>query len=162
MSPSDVTTGFTFNDTEGTSIFQTGALSPGDINNHENDDVTFRITSGPALHGFGFDLLNSIQDGAIPETVQILGAGDVLLGTLAISQSTLGGTDRNIFIGVTSDTPITGIAFDEDSNGDDIAIRNFRFAETKVTAVPEPSSFAFAGIASFAWALVRRKRNVLS
>ncbi len=151
----DSFTGFTFNETSGSPIFQSNALSVGHINTHEDDDVVFEILTGPDLHGFGFDLLHSIDYVGTPETVQVFGAGEVLLGTLVIPQLSGPGNDRNLFIGVTSTTAITRIVFDEDPLGDDVAIRNFRFAGA--IAVPEPSSMAFIAAAGLS-CLYRRGR----
>lgn len=162
-SPPDDTSGFTYNDNEGGPVYLTGTLSPGDIGNHENDDVTFIFTDGPALFGFGFDIVHTIAY-ANTETVQVFGDGDVLLGTLIVPQHSANspnppttGSDINLFVGVTSDTPIKRIFFDEAASGDggdDIAIRDFRFA---TAAIPEPNTFALAIIAMSIAACQRRK-----
>jgi hypothetical protein len=163
-SPTDDTSGFTYNDDEGGPIFLTGTLSPGDIGQHENDDVTFTVTDGPALFGFGFDIVHSIAN-ANTETVQVFGDGDVLLGTLNVPQHSANspnpptaGSDINFFVGITSDIPIKKVVFDEAASGDsgdDIAIRDFWFA---AATIPEPSTLTLAALALSGISYRRRKR----
>jgi hypothetical protein len=164
-SPPDDTSGFTYNDDEGGPIYLTGTLSPGDIGQHENDDVIFTVTDGPALFGFGFDIVHSIAN-ANTETVQVFGDGDVLLGTLIVPQHSANspnpptaGSDINLFVGITSDTPIKKVFFDEAASGDsgdDIAIRDFRFA---AATIPESSTFTLATIALLVKGCQRGKRR---
>jgi hypothetical protein len=47
--PNNPATGFTYNDNEGGDIFRSGALSPGDVGNFEDDDVTFRFFGPQAI-----------------------------------------------------------------------------------------------------------------
>jgi hypothetical protein len=131
--------GFTYNDQEGGDIFRTGALSPGDVGNFDNDDVTFRFLDGKPIYGFGFDLLDSnVSTG---ETLTVYDANDVLLAVFDLPPGPPG-VINNFFLGVTSTVPIGSISFDENSGSDDIAIRDFRFATA--LAVPEPNSFLLA------------------
>lgn len=130
---SDPAAGFTYNDQEGGDIFRTGALSPGDVSDFEDDDVTFRFLGGDEIYGFGFDLLDSnVSTG---ETISVFDKSDNLLADFELPQGPVGFIN-NFFIGVTSETAIGRITFDENSGSDDIAIRDFRFAKS-VTQIPE-------------------------
>lgn len=111
---------FTFNDNEGPPIFRTGAISIGDINNCENDDFEFNIYSGPPLNAFGFLLFDN---GYVPgESISIYDEGGNQIALFDIE-----GLSGTTFIGIVSTCPISRIMFDEDSGGDDIGIKDFRF-----------------------------------
>ncbi|MEZ5301435.1 MAG: hypothetical protein R3F11_12410 [Verrucomicrobiales bacterium] len=116
--------GFVYNDS---TAWNTGTLSPGGFGfgNGNDDDVVITITGGPDLYGFGFEILDN-QDRNDVETVKVFGAGDTLLATLDLPARTF--SNDNFFIGITSSEPIVRIEFDEDSLGNDIAIRDFHFA----------------------------------
>lgn len=125
--PLNATTGFTYNDNEGGGIFRTGALSPGDVNNQEDDDIVIDITEGPPLRGIGFEILdNTVTAGQ--ETISVYGpvpgTGDTnLLGRLELPA----GTTSSFFVGITSSIRIARIVFDEDPGGDDVAFRDIKF-----------------------------------
>ena len=130
--PGNAATGFTYNDTEGGDIFRTGALSPGDVSNFEDDDVTFRFFGGEAIHGFGFDLLDS--NVSLGESLLVYDQADLLLASFDLPPGP-DGRINNFFLGVSSTEPIGRITFLENDGSDDIAIRDFRFATA--IAIPE-------------------------
>ena len=125
--PLNATTGFTYNDNEGGSVFRSGALSPGDVNNQEDDDVAILVTDGPPLRGIAFEILdNTVPAGA--ETISVYGpvpgTGDSnLLGRFELPA----GTTSTFFVGITSSIRIAQVVFDEDPNGDDVAFRDILF-----------------------------------
>ncbi len=137
--------GFTWNDDEGHAIFRTGALSPGDIDNGEDDDVEWEFLGGAPVHGFAFELLdNNTTTG---ESFSVFGPSG-LLGSF-----TPPGTAGAQFVGVVSDQELVRASFDEDTTGDDIAIRDFRFS-----SVPEPSTVALLGLGLLGIAVKGRRR----
>ena len=114
---------FTFDDDEGAGNFPgfDNALSVGDIDNFENDDFEISFPPGetPAYAvSFGIQDSNS----ASGESVQVFGADNVLLATLNSLPS-----DLNFTIGIISTEPITRVVFNEDTGGDDIALKDFAF-----------------------------------
>lgn len=97
------------------------ALSPGDIDNGENDDWRVRVSGREPLRGFAFVLRdNHDTDG---ETIRLYDAQGALVGQVAV-----GNQPVNAFLGVVSDTPFVEIRYDEDAGGDDIAVADLRFA----------------------------------
>ena len=147
----DEAAGFTYNDQEGGDIFRTGTLSPGDVGDFDDDDVTFRFLGDASVLGFGFDLLDS--NVSTEETVSVFDTTDNLLSVFDLPPGP-DGLINNFFIGITSEVAIGRITFDENSGDDDIAIRDFRFATT-LTSIPEPGATALLAIGSLG-ALVRR------
>jgi hypothetical protein len=89
------------------------------VNNGEDDDFTFTFLGGPPTFAFGFNLLHN--DGSAGEAIRVYDSSGGLIGV-----ETVVPTGADIFIGITSNTPIGWIEFDEDAGGDDIAIRNPR------------------------------------
>lgn len=151
--PGSETTGFTYNDQEGGNIFRTGTLSPGDVGNFDDDDVTFRFLEGEAIFGFGFDLLDSnVSTG---ETLAVYDRSDSLLEVFDLPPGP-SGVINNFFLGVSSSVPIGRISFDENSGSDDIAIRDFRFATA--LAIPEPNC-CLLGLFGMWPAIARRRSN---
>jgi len=134
--PGDPATGFTYNDTEGGDIFRTGALSPGDVGNFDDDDVTFRFLDGQDIFAFGFDLLDSNTSAG--ESLVVYDKEDEMLAEFDLPSGP-SGVINNFFLGVSSDAAIGRITFLENTGSDDIAIRDFRFS---TVAVPEPTTFA--------------------
>ena len=117
--------GFTFNDTEGgvpVAAFQ-NALSVGDIDDYEDDDWQLRLLDGASMTAFGVEIRDS---NFTPGEAIRLYSGTDQVGTVDLSS--LPDTGGNYFIGIVSDVPFDRIVFDEDSDGDDIAIADFRFA----------------------------------
>lgn len=150
----DEAAGFTYNDQEGEGIFRTGTLSPGDVGNFDDDDVTFRFLGGVPVLGFGFDLLDSnVSTG---ETVSVFDTNNTLLAIFDLPPGP-DGIINNFFIGITSEVAIGRIAFDENTGPDDIAIRDFRFA-TALASVPEPGTTGLLAICLLGTAMLSRKR----
>jgi Thrombospondin type 3 repeat len=119
-----------YNDLEAgdsTSDFGPDSISIGDINNHENDDWQVTMTSGPPLTVFGFDLIGNKAPPS-GELFSVYGPDNVLYGSLPAPIGDI------FFIGVVATAPIARLHFNEGasdkqgSDGDDIAIANFRFA----------------------------------
>jgi hypothetical protein len=146
--------GFTFNDTEGVGVWQTGVLSVGDIDNAQDDG--FEVSSSTALYGFHLDFIgNEFSAG---ESLTLFdGAAVVASFTTSGDIPDDPGTPERTFWGVTSSTPFDRILFDEDPDGDDLGIADFGFST--IAPIPEPSSFALI-IASmvFMYSLRRRKK----
>jgi hypothetical protein len=86
---------------------------------HSDDDWEVSFTDCD-VYVFGFDVVDNSPDPL--ESIEVFGPGDVLLDTTAPTDS--GPVD---FIGIISDSPITRIRFNEENDGDDIAVANFRF-----------------------------------
>lgn len=145
--------GFTFNDTEGDPIWQTGVLSVGDIDNAEDDG--FEVFVSSAVYGFYLDFVGN--DFSVGETLSLFNGA-----TLVESFTTAGeipdnpGAPVRTFWGVASTEPFTRVVFDEDPDGDDIGIADFGFATS--VPIPEPSGFAFAMVSMFFTSCRRRRR----
>jgi hypothetical protein len=116
---------FTFSDSEsGIPLFDfENALSVGDIDNFEDDDWQLRLLDSASMTAFGFEIRHSRFG---PDEAITLYSGDQVIGTVDLSSLPASGND-NYFIGITSDVPFDSIGFDEDTDGDDIAIADFRF-----------------------------------
>ena len=109
---------------------------------YEDDDWQIDILSGPGLTAFGFTIIGNNE--SIAESLQFF-SGATLIGTITDLASGAGSNAR--FLGVVTDEPITRIVFDEDEvdpgpDYDDIAIRDFRFAEEKVITAIETATWA--------------------
>ncbi len=140
--------GFTFNDTEGGAAYA-DALSPGDVDDFQNDDWTLTILDGVFISALGFN----VKHARFPadETLTLFSNGTVV-DEFKLDDFFPATGNGDFFIGLTSNTPFNRIDFNEEDNaadnGDDIAIADFRFANT--TVVPEPVSstlFIIGGVA---------------
>ncbi len=128
----------------------------------DKDDFTFEITSGPAIYGLGFDLINNKYD--VSEWLEIF-ATKSDTGTAAFDSSDgqslalfdngliPGYTgsyednfDDNRFLGVISDTPFSWLEFHEDSYVNDIGIANFRFASQASNVVYTTTKISLDGV----------------
>jgi len=96
------------------------ALSPGDIDNGENDDWSVRVNGREFLRGFAFVLRDN--NGTTGEYIRLYDHSGQLVGQVAV-----GSQPVNAFLGVISDEPFIEIRYDEDSGGDDIAVTDLRF-----------------------------------
>ena len=143
---------FTFDDDEGpnNTAFD-NALSPGDIDNYEDDDWEINITSGPALYGFAFILRDNHVVNFGDDTVSFFDAQDNLIGSVSPMPDS---ASTGQFVGFVSSDPIARIVYDDDIGADDIAIADFSFA----TTVPTPSS-AVATLIGIGAVLIRRRKN---
>ena len=111
-----------------------------DVSYQDDDfEVTWTAASGEVF-AFGISVHGA---GAEPgESLQVYGAGDVLLATFTAGLPNNGNFSVDVFMGVSSDVPITRILFEESSaGGDDIAVRDPRFG---VTCAPGPVLTVFA------------------
>ncbi|MEM7350478.1 MAG: hypothetical protein AAF657_06705 [Acidobacteriota bacterium] len=122
--------GLTFNDTEGADPAWREAISIGDISNFEDDDFEIRITADPSssteLTAIGFYLVNSSSSDG--EFLEIYSGIDLLR---RINGLTIPSSDGQQFVGLVSTEPITRVRYEEDPDGDDIAIRDFRLGQQK-------------------------------
>ncbi len=114
--------GLTFDD-DGATEFE-DALSVGDIDAYEDDDWQLSLLDGASMMAFGVEIRHS--DFAPGEAITLY-SGANAVGTVDLSLLPATG-NNNYFIGIISDVPFDRIVFDEDSDGDDIAIADFRFA----------------------------------
>ncbi|MCA9291089.1 MAG: hypothetical protein KDA25_08170 [Phycisphaerales bacterium] len=115
--------GFTYNDNEG-GVDQSDALSVGDVDNGENDDVSIDIISGPPVHAVGM-MLGGNFTAPGEEAFRVFCAGGCTQG---VSVDIPGpGGNASAFIGVVTQLPIIRVEFDEDAGGDDISVADFRF-----------------------------------
>ena len=147
--------GFTFNDTEG-GIPAEGvqlALSVGDFNDYEDDDWQLSLLDGAAIRAFGIEIRHARF--APGESITLY-AGAEPVGIVDLSSLPSEGNET-YFLGIVSDVPFDRIGFNEDPDGDDIAIADFRFG--KITAAeicstlgnnkhrrfPDLDKFKFAG-----------------
>ena len=97
------------------------ALSVGDIDNQTDDDFTITITGGSSLFGIGFRLQDTNSQSG--EMLTVLGTDASTLGTCTNIPS-----GDSVFVGVVSpNAEIGSVTYDENSGGDDIAVRNFYF-----------------------------------
>lgn len=117
--------GFTFNESEGGIIqgsFQ-NALSVGDMDNWEDDDWKLSLLDSVSMTAFGVEIRDSRFTPG--ESITLYSNGETV-GTIDLS-SLPSEENENTFIGVVSDVPFDSIVFNEDPDGDDIAIADFRF-----------------------------------
>jgi hypothetical protein len=114
---------FTFDDDEGGANLPNfdNALSIGDIDNYEDDDVeiSFTTTDAPA-YAVGFELRDSTT--TIEEGIQVYDVNDQLVAHIAGFP-----VSGNITVGLISPVPIGRIVYDESADGDDIAIADLYF-----------------------------------
>ncbi|RJR18747.1 MAG: hypothetical protein C4581_06025 [Nitrospiraceae bacterium] len=118
--------GFTFNESEGgvTQISFQDALSVGDINGWEDDDWQLSLLDGASMMAFAVEI-RSARFG--PGEAMTLYSGSEPVGSVDLNSLPNIG-DENYFIGLISDVPFDRVSFDEDPDGDDIGIADFRFA----------------------------------
>ena len=122
--------GITFDDSaerNGAAVWQ-NALSPGDVGDYVNDDFEFAFGAGDPVHTFGFYFVDNQRKDV--EGLYVYGPGDELLAVLFGPNAPLSDGNKSAFVGIVSPTiPITRVVFDEDADGDDLAIRDFRFGD---------------------------------
>ena len=102
------------------------ALSVGDIDAYEDDDWQLSLLDGASMMAFGVEIRHS--DFAPGEAITLY-SGANAVGTVDLSLLPATG-NNNYFIGIISDVPFDRIVFNEDPDGDDIAIADVRFAKT--------------------------------
>jgi hypothetical protein len=103
------------------------ALSIGDINDYSNDDFEFAFGAGEPVHAFGFHFVDNQREPY--ESLTIYGPGDQVIGILPGHTAPLSDGNRSSFVGIVSPLPITRVVFDESTDGDDMAVRDFRFGD---------------------------------
>lgn len=115
---------FTYNDTEfGSGYFP--SLSPGDVDNWENDDFEVwidNVTLGQSIFAIALYVGDNGSSGG--ERLDVFDAGNSLLESFTTG---LPQGSRMVFMGLVSPVPIKRIYYDEDSGGDDICIQHLRF-----------------------------------
>jgi len=126
----------TFDDDEGSGDVPSfnNALSPGDIDNLENDDWRIRLVGNSVfrpMRAFGF-LLRDNGD-STGEFIRLYDSAGNLVHAVPVGAQASG----DVFLGVVSDEPFSEIRYDEDPGGDDIAVADFRFV-----AIPDPAPTA--------------------
>ncbi len=110
------------------------AISPGDINNGEDDDWQVEFLDGSPVTAFGAFIGNNLLNAG--ESFSVFDTNDQLIGSTTQDVLVSSGFQ---FLGVITDQAIGRVFFDEDAGGDDISVRNFRFANANI-AVPEPAT----------------------
>jgi len=122
--------GFTFNETEGgvTQLSSQNALSVGDIDNWEDDDWRLSLLDSVSITAFGVEIRDSRF--APGESITLYSHGETV-GTIDLT-SLPSEENETSFIGVVSDVPFDSIVFNEDPDGDDIAIADLRFGAIAV------------------------------
>jgi len=121
--------GITFDDSaerSGSATWQE-ALSIGDINDNQNDDFELAFGAGQAVHAFGFHFVDNQRQRH--ESLTVYGPGDQVIAILPGNAAPLSDGNLSAFLGIVSELPITRVVFDEATDGDDIAIRDFRFGD---------------------------------
>ncbi len=108
------------------------ALSVGDIDGWEDDDWRLSLLDGASMSAFGVEVRHSRF--APGESITLY-SNNMLMDTVSLSSLPSTG-NADFFIGLTADFTFDRIDFNEDPDGDDIAIADFRFG----TVVPEPAS----------------------
>lgn len=128
---------FTFDDDE---VIETNlpefdnALSIGDIDNFEDDDWLFTLLEGEPINAFSFDLRDDFD--MTTESLELLDAGGSVIASVdltSVPPQQFGGQ----FVGITSSVFFSGVRFNEDTGGDDIAIADLRFG---TSPIPAPST----------------------
>ena len=99
------------------------ALSVGDSDDFEDDDWRISLLGGASMMAFGVEIRQStfVPDESITLYAGGESIGSIDLNTIPVSSS------NNYFIGIVVDEPFDAVEFDEDPDGDDIAIADFRF-----------------------------------
>jgi hypothetical protein len=103
------------------------ALSIGDINDYENDDFEFSFGTGDPVYAFGFHFVDNQRENW--ESLTVYGPGDEVLGILPGGAAPLSDGNLSAFVGIVSLLPIRRVVFDEATDEDDLAIRDFRFGD---------------------------------
>lgn len=137
-----------YNDNEGNAVFRSDALSVGDVDNDDNDNLYFNILGGDTVFAAGYTVLdNEFSSG---EQLRVR-AGGTQLGLFDL-QPLVGGQGNSKFIGVISSTAFDEIWFDESHlGGDDMAVKDF-----KIAAIPEPAAIALVALFGGGLLAVRR------
>ena len=102
-----------------------GYLGVGNANEFEDDDFQFLFTAN-SPYAVSFNFVNANPE--VGELLTVEGAGAVTI--LSVPSTSLPPSGDS-FIGIVADEPIAAISFDETPGGDDLAIRDFRFAPGK-------------------------------
>jgi hypothetical protein len=157
----NIEAGFTFDDADGGLAHDddfNNALSVGDMDDFEDDDWSLSLLSGPSMTGFGVELRdNRFETG---ESISLYN-GASLITTLYFSDyySPLPTSVANNFIGIATDYSFDKIVFNEDAGGDDIAIADFRFANTAVAPEPASTALFLSGLSTMGIFRWRRRKN---
>src|SRR4030095_4416367 len=132
----EVGAGITFDDSAERAGLATwkNALSLGDIGDYSNDDFEFAFGAGEPVHAFGFHFVDNQRKDV--EGLYVYGSGAQLPAVLPGPAAPLSDGNRSAFVGIVSPIPIARVLFDEAADGDDPAIRDFRFGG------PDPDAHA--------------------
>jgi len=125
----EVGAGITFDDSaeRSNSPAWQNALSIGDLGDYYNDDFEFRFGAGEPVHAFGFTFIDNQRKDV--EGLYVYGPGDELIAVLPGPAAPVSDGNRAGFVGIVSSVPVTRVVFDEDPDGDELAIRDFRFGD---------------------------------
>jgi hypothetical protein len=101
---------------------------PNSVSLYQNDDFEVSVTNRRGqVFAIGMTVWANYYGAG--ENLKIYGEDGALLDSLTYGLPSISayGTSEYVFMGVVSDVPISRIVFDERDDGDDLAIRNFRF-----------------------------------
>jgi hypothetical protein len=101
---------------------------PNSVSLYQNDDFEVSVTNRRGqVFAVGMTVWANYYGAG--ENLKIYGEDGALLDSLTYGLPSISayGTSEYVFMGVVSDVPISRIVFDERADGDDIAIRDFRF-----------------------------------
>ncbi len=134
---------FTFDDEEDTGNIPSfdNALSVGNIDNWEDDDWRLSLLDGASMTAFAVEVRHARF--APGESITLY-SNNVLMDTISLSSLPSTG-NADFFIGITTDFTFDRIDFNEDPDGDDIAIADFRFATVVGNVqIISPSNYSVA------------------
>jgi hypothetical protein len=137
-----------------------GNFAPGDfvLWTHDTTGVTADIAFNNAIFGAGAQIQRD-NFGEFTAEIQAFGPSHILLGFFTeLGNSTSNGDNSAIFLGVTSDTPITGISyFLSGAEGGDAGFAINRL-DLVTTAVPEPATMLLLGSGLLGMGVYARRR----